>query len=265
MPTVGDPLYDRDSSCFLMVPYSNRIENGEFSFQGKTYRLDHPEAHAIHGDVRHRPWALVEATTERALLELDSRQHDRMNWPWPFVVRVEYLVSGSTFVSNLTLLNIAHEPMPAGLGWHPFFNRRLTGRINDVRLCFKTDNIYPDANQNRIPSGPPRALIPDEDFSSQKMLLDDREIDACYRGYDGGGYIYWPGARLRIDFDCSPSCSHLIVFNPPSRSYFAVEPVTNANNGVNLLAAGDTDCGLKVVEPGERLEARFQLSVVRNE
>ena len=93
------------------------------------------------------------------------------------------------------------------------------------------------------------------------MLLDDREIDACYRGYDGGGYIYWPADGLRLDFDCSSSCSHLIIFNPPSRPYFAVEPVVNANNGVNLLAAGDNGCGVQVLEPGDALEARFQLSV----
>ena len=56
MPVVGDPSYDRDSACFLMVPYSNRIEDGRFSFLKKNYQLDNADQHAIHGDVRERPW-----------------------------------------------------------------------------------------------------------------------------------------------------------------------------------------------------------------
>ena len=50
-----------------------------------------------------------------------------------------------------------------------------------------------------------------------------------------------------------------MLYNPAGKPYFAAEPVTNANDGVNLLARGDSGCGTVVLEPGERLEARFSL------
>ena len=261
MPTVGDPSYDRDSSCFLMMPYSNRIENGKFDFLNATYRLDKPDQHAIHGDVRGRPWIAAELGSERAILEFDSRQHRNVNWPWPFSARAEYGIDGFTFVSKLTLWNRGDDAMPAGLGWLPFFNRRLAPADEEVHICFNTPAVYPDANDNRIPSGPPRAPKSEEDFSTARVLPTDRDIDSCYRGYDGAGYIRWPHSRVRLDFDCSSNCSHLIIFNPASRPYFAVEPVTHANNGVNLLDGGDEGCGVRVVQPGASLEAQFSFSV----
>jgi hypothetical protein len=40
-----------------------------------------------------------------------------------------------------------------------------------------------------------------------------------------------------------------------------MEPVTNANNGVNLHAAGWPDSGVVVLVPGQHLAARFDLRV----
>ena len=40
MPDVREPKTRLDASSFLMIPYSNRIENGAFTFQGQTYHLE---------------------------------------------------------------------------------------------------------------------------------------------------------------------------------------------------------------------------------
>ena len=157
MPDVGDPTYDRDSASFLMVPYSNRIENGRFIFLKKEYQLDNVEQQAIHGDVRRRPWNTEESSTDRVVFGFESRRYRHLNWPWPFTARAEHRIRDHTFNSTLTLCNRSSESMPAGLGWHPFFNRHLRPGEEEVRLCFKTPFVYPDANDNRIPSGPPRA------------------------------------------------------------------------------------------------------------
>ena len=53
----------------------------------------------------------------------------------------------------------------------------------------------------------------------------------------------------------------MILYNPPGKPYFAMEPVTNANDGVNLYAHGDQTSGIAVLEPGQGLEASFELRV----
>jgi len=258
-PDAREPDCDLKCASFLMVPYSNRIENGTFTFQNQRHQLERGTEHAIHGDVRTRPWKTEEQTRTHLCCSFDSRAHQNVNYPWPFAARAEYEIENRAFVARLTLWNRGASPMPAGFGWHPYFNRALTSPEEPVHLCFQAQSAYPDANDNRIPSGPPQPLAPHQDFSTEKPLTPDNFLDTCLRDYDGGGHITWPKSAVRLRFTCSPTCTHLILYNPTGKPYFAVEPVTNANDGVNLLAGGDVGCGTAVLEPGQNLEARFEL------
>jgi galactose mutarotase-like enzyme len=131
-------------------------------------------------------------------------------------------------------------------------------RAEDSRLDAASFLMIPYSN--RIPSGPAQPLTAEQDYSVEKGLDPDRFWDACFQGYDGNSHITWPESSVRLTFACSPECQHLIVYNPPF-PVFAVEPVTNANNGVNLYAAGWPNSGVVVLEPGECLTARFDLQV----
>lgn len=261
MPDVHQGLSDLPFASFLMVPYSNRIENGRFTFAGQQYQLKGAEGHAIHGDVRERPWEVVERTPARLAARFDSAAHQEVNWPWPFEVRAEFELGAAGLTQRLALWNRGDGPMPAGCGWHPYFNRQLTAEDGEARLCFHAEGVYPDANHTRIPSGPPEAAEENEDFGQEKVLEPGNFLDTCSWGYDGGGYIRWPGSGVRLGFRCSEACSHLIIYNPKGTPHFAVEPVTNANNGVNLLDRGEPTAGTRVLEPGEALEAEFALDV----
>jgi len=260
MPDSRNEDIDLKFASFLMVPYSNRIENGFFTFQKKEYLLTNGDNHAIHGDVRFRPWQIEKMKETQTACNFNSKEHENVNWPWAFEASVEYILSGNLFTSRLTLWNRADSSMPAGMGWHPYFSRWPSKEKEPVHLCMKTDSVYPDENDNRIPSGPPQPLSDDQDFSEEKRLEPEAYLDACFYGYNGKGHILWPESGVRLTFDCSPECSHLILFNPP-KPYFAVEPVINANNGVNLYAQGEPSSGIEVLEPGESLSAEFSMRV----
>jgi len=260
MPDSRREDIDLKFASFLMIPYSNRIENGSFTFQEKEYLLTNGDNHSIHGDVRFRPWKIEKLDEVKVDCRFSSKDHENVNWPWAFEASVEYILSENLFTSRLTLWNRADSSMPAGMGWHPYFSRWLSKEKEPVHLCMKTDSVYPDENDSRIPSGPPLPLSDDQDFSEDKRLEPDAYLDACFHGYNGNGYIFWPESGVKLTFDCSPECSHLILFNPP-KPYFAVEPVTNANNGVNLYARGEPTSGIAVLEPGESLNAEFSMAV----
>jgi len=260
MPDSRREDIDLKFASFLMIPYSNRIENGSFTFQEKEYLLTNGDNHSIHGDVRFRPWKIEKLDEVKVDCRFSSKDHENVNWPWAFEASVEYILSENLFTSRLTLWNRADSSMPAGMGRHPYFSRWLSKEKEPVHLCMKTDSVYPDENDSRIPSGPPLPLSDDQDFSEDKRLEPDAYLDACFHGYNGNGYIFWPESGVKLTFDCSPECSHLILFNPP-KPYFAVEPVTNANNGVNLYARGEPTSGIAVLEPGESLNAEFSMAV----
>ena len=190
-----------------MIPYSNRIAAGAFTFAGQSYQLKNADQHAIHGDVRRRPWVTEEQSPQRLVCTFDSADQalseggDAVNWPWPFAVRAKYELSDHTRRQRLALVNRAQEPMPAGCGWHPFFNRTLTranvskmgashsGATPPVHLGFQVENAYPDGYGNRIPSGPAQPPAEHQDFRTEKPLLPDNFLDTCFHGYDGQGHI----------------------------------------------------------------------------
>lgn len=250
-----------DSACFLMIPYSNRIEDGIFTFSGTKYQLADGKNHALHGDVRFREWDIEDMSDTHISCKFSSDTYNDINWPWPFDAHVEYTLDDEIFSSRLKLENHADSDMPAGFGWHPYFNRELTRKVEPVDLCMKVEGAYPDDNDNRIPSGPPGPLSPEQDFTNGKRLMPDSFLDTCYQGYDGNGYIAWPESGVKINYKCSPLCSHLVMYNPVSKPYFAVEPVTNANNGVNLYAKGRPDSGIRVLSPRNSMEASFSMHI----
>lgn len=267
MPEVDNPTCDLAAASFLMIPYSNRIADGAFTFAGASYQLQNGEQHAIHGDVRKRPWRIEEQGPQRLVCSFSSAEQARneggsaVNWPWPFAVRAEYELADHTLHQRLTLTNRADSPMPAGCGWHPFFNRALTRADELVLLHFQVQSAYPDGYGNRIPSGPAQPLASHQDFRSESPLTPDNFLDTCFHGYDGQGHIAWPESGIGLRFACSNNCAHLILYNPAEKPYFAVEPVTNANDGVNLYARGDQTSGIAILEPGQSIEAAFSLSV----
>ena len=51
---------------------------------------------------------------------------------------------------------------------------------------------------------------------------------------------------------------HLIFYAPPGQNFFAVEPVTNMNDGFNMYAKGVTGSGVFVLEPGQEQTATIR-------
>jgi galactose mutarotase-like enzyme len=51
---------------------------------------------------------------------------------------------------------------------------------------------------------------------------------------------------------------------PPGKTFFCVEPTSQANDGMNLLAKGRTETGVVVLAPGERLAGTVLFSVTRH-
>src|SRR5262245_22602723 len=80
-PGQGDRFL---AAAFPLVPYSNRIRAGRFSFQGREIALPFnrlPERHSIHGQGWQVGWTPLEVGLHEALLEY---RHAADLWPWTY-------------------------------------------------------------------------------------------------------------------------------------------------------------------------------------
>ena len=66
----------------------------------------------------------------------------------------------------------------------------------------------------------------------------------------------------RVVLAAGPGLEHIVCFAPgDGRDFLALEPVSHASDAARLRAAGRGDNGLRVLKPGEALEATMTISV----
>lgn len=245
------------AASFHMIPYSNRIRNGNFSFENHTYQLENSSGHAIHGALRNLPWDVIEATRSALVCEIDSRNHTAVNWPWPIRARITHRVDGASLSSTIELENLGNSAMPAGLGWHPYFVRQIGN--SEPTLTLPVHGVFPDASGDCLPDGKAIALPEALDFRAPRQLDASQRIDCCFSGLSGPSIIHWRDAGIKLSLCASAECRFLVLFNP-EKPYFAVEPVSNANDAFNLAEKG-IDSGTRTVLPGHQILSRLDINV----
>jgi aldose 1-epimerase len=240
------------------MPFSNRIKNAAFDFQGKHYQLraSSSDGSTQHGDVRDRPWRRSHQSKNRLEYELDTTNLADFNFPFPFLAGVRYALDDTSLVIQLSLRNEGIEAMPAGFGMHPYF-RRYIASSPEVLLQFSAEGLY-EVDSNLIPSGVVKPPLAQDDFSEARAV-GKQHLNHLYRHWSKVS-LHWPGV-MRLELTADPVFKHLVVFTHEDGS-LAVEPVTNATDGFNLLARGIEGHGVVVLEPGETLEGTIAMTLL---
>ena len=246
------------AASFHMLPYSNRIRDGLFEFQGQSIQLDNAASHAIHGALRKLPWTVTASDSSSVQCEFHSSEHPSVNWPWPISARIEHRIEGNVLSSTISLTNNGNTDMPAGFGWHPYFVRTVNG--SEATLTLPVSGIFPDAAGDCLPDGAPVALPENLDFRTPRQLDAAQRIDVCLSGLAGQCVLDWPDGGIKLVMQASDNCRYLVLYNP-DMPHFAVEPVTNANDAFNL-SNRSIESGTQVLRAGESLTATMSLTAV---
>lgn len=227
-----------NTACYPLVPYSNRIAGGRLRFDGEEVMLasNWPgQRHPMHGDGWSRSWEIARSDTHSA--ELIYEHDGLLGWPFRYRAWQSLRLDDDRLTVSMSLENLEHRVVPGGLGLHPFFTRDadcdLTCRTTDVWLT-DTEVISTE-----------RAPVPASWDFSQPRRANDIVLDNCFAGWDGRAILRWPSRGLAVDLSATEPFRHLVIFTPPRRPFFCVEPVSHANGAIGQthLAAGATLSG----------------------
>ena len=239
------------AAAFPLVPFSNRIRGGRFRFDGRDVALPlnrPPERHAIHGQGWQAAWTPREVSTTTALLEF---RHVPGAWPWAYRATQRFVLSSTDLTVELALENESDAPMPAGLGWHPYFLRTprttLTAPVAGIWLT--------DAEMMPTELAQPPVIAE----LSRGVMIDSVPLDNCLTGWSRRAAIDWPELDARLVMTAEPPLDFLTVFTPPDLPFFCVEPVSHATDAVNLTAPV-ADVGQRRLESGGTLRAIVTLT-----
>ncbi len=232
----------RDQACYPLVPFSNRVAGGAFTFCGQRHALPKTLGPwAIHGAGWQSHWEM--AGNE---MVLDYRG----GVLWPFAFRAEQIfdLTPRALSVTLRLTNRHTADAPAAIGLHPFFNRAPT-----TNLQFTAQSVWHN-DADMIPETR-TAVPPAWDFTSPRV--PDTPIDNCFLNWGGRVTISQPDHTLHMSAEAV--FRHLVVYCPPERDVMAIEPVSNMNDGLNRM--DDPDSGIAILPPGGVLEGRITMDV----
>ena len=229
-----------------MAPWGNRLAHGPIRFGSKTIDLaaNFPDGSAIHGQVYARRWEPQADGTLRV-------EGGGEGWPWPYEVIQRIGVQERSLALELELRNLGDEPMPAGLGLHPWFRR-------PVRIAVRADRVFTPNSQS---PADPVPVSGRHDLRRLGELAPD--LDATWSGLAYPPVeLAWPAAGVQATMTMVPADGCVVAASPAAFDAVAVEPQTHAPQGLRRLLNGEP-AAMVPLDPGAALRLSMTLHFER--
>jgi aldose 1-epimerase len=226
---------------YVMAPWCNRAPAGPVTLAQRLVDLEpnFPDGTAIHGLVHDQAW-----TGDDGAWHIDVAAG---RWPWHHAVRVAYSVVGPRLVIDLAVENRDDAPMPAGLGWHPWFRTPVDVTIPASQVF--ESNL--DSSIEPVPVAGP--------FDRRRAGPLASGIDATWtRLAQPHVELSWPQLGVRATMTMSATVTFVVAAAPADIGAVAVEAQTHGPDGVRRLI-GAQAAALTRIPPGASLEGRLEL------
>lgn len=239
-------------ASFPLVPFVNRVRGGAFSFRGRRVTLARnmpPDPSPLHGQGWLAGWEVERCAASAA--ELVYR-HEPGEWPWAYEARQVFALDEGGLTVELTCTNRSDEPMPCGLGQHPFFPCTPATRLDtEVESVWTIDgNVLPVER-----------IAATGRFDLSDRLVCGQGLDHGFGGWGGRAVITDPALPFRIEMS-SPEARFFQLYSPAGGGLFVAEPVSHANAALNEPEESWPELGLRVLQPGETMTLTMRVDIL---
>lgn len=225
----------------LLAPFANRLDETAFYANGRKYNLDTENGTVrgpipIHGYLSGAStWKVVEAKADAnsawvtTKLEFYKNPLYMQNFPFAHVLTMTYRLRDGEMEVRLKIDNLAIEPMPVAVGFHPYFQLTDSNR-NDWTLNVPAATHWKLAG-NKVPTGETesadafwggdRHAVPMSRFATR--LIDDVFSD-LERDAQGRATVSVKGAKQGLSVTLGPKYKTILVYStvapppPPNAS-----------------------------------------------
>ncbi len=259
---------DDSSRGQTLIPFPNRIDMGQYVFNGVTEQLplnDGSNNNAIHGLTRWMNWDLQRYEHDSVTLSIVLHAQDG----YPFVLSVQqtYRVSPGTLRVTTTATNIGATALPYGLGHHPYLTLSASNDVINSDILHIPANSYFKTNSRLIPVLPPVPVTGTQYDFRTPHAIGTTVMDVGFADLipDNDGYVRVkfssPAGKPSITVFADAAHKYLQVYTGDTlavsarRHGLAVEPYTCAANAFN------NGLGLVVLNPGQSHTASWGISV----
>lgn len=283
----GNPSYYFGAP--VLLPFANRVRGAllpdsltiETPILGRTVRLPanasgrkpNAERCAMHGLLlASRPDDIRRETTDEHDAVRATIQAGDFGGHWLSATEVSFEIAlrSDAFDLSITARNVGDEPLPMGIGWHPYFllpsGRREQARLRVPArgrlLVIDYDEVIPTGEIEPL-AGTPHDFSMPGGRELGDLSLDDCFVDlAAPAGAPVVSEIFDPAASygLRVTA-AAPHLRAVQVYAPPTSSFIALEPQLNWIDPFGTQWGPDVDTGMAILQPGdsETFSVRLEL------
>ncbi|MBI1786489.1 MAG: aldose 1-epimerase, partial [Acidobacteria bacterium] len=272
----------------ILLPFANRIR-GRLSAGGQTLEttiLDKPvslpanwtgkkpgaEKHSIHGLILASRMTVLDKSAAsdvasvRASLDAGNFQG---HWPSRTEVTITATLKAASFGFTVEAKNTGTEPLPMGIGWHPYFAipsaQRAQAKLHlparQRVLVNNYDEVFPTGKLEAV-SGTPYDFSAPGGAALGQLFMDDCFVD-LQRGAAGHAVaeIVDPAGKYGIRIrGLSPEIKAFQVYAPVDKAFVALEPQFNWGDPFSAVW-GKLDTGMRVLQPGQSVRYSVELEV----
>ena len=234
---------------YPLIPFSNRIRNSQFTFRGQQVHLPANISkipHAVHGFSFQQSWQIIEQKGDMCHLR---HLYQAADWPWSYQADQYFILEDNQFTHRMSVTNLSDQPMPAGLGFHPFFP-------NDGKSCVKASCEYMfESDAETFPVAKtetdPQLLA----FRKAMPILEG--YDTGFGGWQGQASIVWAEQGYGVDIQASKTTPYVIFYSPKGQNFFCFEPVTHVSDALSGQELDFLAQGGQILEKNDILMAHM--------
>ncbi|MBU2952016.1 aldose 1-epimerase [Tamlana agarivorans] len=245
-----EPLsYQNTYASAILFPFANRIKDGNYTFNGKTYQFpinQKEENNALHGLIFNKTFKIseTEALVDTASVTLEyTEKGDSQGFPYPYHVSIKYTFTKTGLSLSFSAKNTSNEAFPFTVGWHPYF---ASENLYESTLQFDSSNKLIIGDRN-IGTGIKANDTP------EGFQIKDQQLDDCWVLNQDKVVFTTPQYKLQ----CSSNVegNFLQAYTPPLENIIAIEPTTGVSNSFN------NKIGLQVLDPGNTYNIAWNLKI----
>lgn len=261
--TYEEMVNDKYYKSAILFPFPNRLADGKYTFEGKTYEFPINETdnqHAIHGFKDFYKMSVDKLTlkSDEASVRLKhAYRGEHKGFPFSVDFYITYTISDNNgFTCTLGVHNVGEQATPIGLGWHPYFKINHSS-VNNWKLKLPTLYNIP-LNERMLPKEEYQNFAQFSSFKEIGSLELDHSFVIEPNGQTSKVYlrpadetyelVYWQESR-------EGKYPYIQLFIPPTRDSIAIEPMTCSVDAFNNKK------GLIVLQAGEEFQGAFGVSL----
>ncbi len=243
----------------------NRVRNGEFTFEGREYRLPINDTFSgchLHGDLHRMPFTVERTACGEVDFLYRAERGEYEGFPHAFTIRRRYTLSDATGLREITeIRNDSSETMPVMLGFHTTFRLPFCpdSKAENCSLTLPVGRLH-KRDEKYLPTCEYEVNEDCERLNRGEFVPADGKVSSFFEASGNTARLVDRQKGLTLEYR-TQGFRYWMLFNGGSRDFLSIEPQTCAIDAFHIDQTIE-EAGVLALPPSEALSFSTEIAIV---